>query len=67
MKVVKTIIGVLAILVGLVWLLQGTNLLVGSAMSGEIRFAIAGLVALLGGIVIIIDTWRKPSSPSDRS
>jgi uncharacterized membrane protein HdeD (DUF308 family) len=59
MKAVKTIIGVLAILVGIVWILQGTNLLAGSAMSGQMRFAIAGLVALVGGVVILIDTWRK--------
>jgi uncharacterized membrane protein len=59
MKVIKTVIGVLAILVGMVWLLQGSNLLPDSAMSGQIRILLAGLLALAGGVAILVDTWRK--------
>ena len=61
MKVIKTVIGVGAILIGIVWLLQGLDVIPGSAMSGQTRFAIAGLVALVGGLVIIVDTWRTKS------
>ena len=62
MKVIKTVIGVLAILVGIVWFLQGINILPDSAMSGQTRFVIAGLVALGGGVVLLVDTWRKNSA-----
>jgi len=62
MKVIKTIIGVLAVLIGIVWFLQGINVLPGSDMSGQARFAIAGIVALGGGAVILFDTWRRKAA-----
>jgi hypothetical protein len=47
---VRGIVGILCVLIGLVWLGQGTNLLPGSFMSGQTQWAIIGLVVLaLGG------------------
>lgn len=47
---VRGIVGILCVLIGLVWLGQGTNLLPGSFMSGQMQWAIIGLVVLaLGG------------------
>ena len=62
MKVIKTIIGVLAVLIGIVWFLQGINVIPDSTMSGQIRFVIAGIVAMVGGVVILVDTWRQKST-----
>ena len=46
----RGIVGILCVLIGLVWLGQGTNLLPGSFMSGQTQWAIIGLVVLaLGG------------------
>ena len=59
MKVIKTIIGVLAVLIGIVWILQGINVIPDSTMSGQTRFVIAGIVAMVGGVVILVDSWRK--------
>jgi uncharacterized membrane protein len=62
MKVIKTIIGVLAVLIGFVWFLQGINVIPDSTMSGQARFIIAGIVAMVGGVVILVDTWRQKAT-----
>jgi hypothetical protein len=49
MNWVKGVIGVVCLLVGLLWIGQGTNLLPGSFMSGQIQFAVLGLLLVLVG------------------
>ncbi|MGZ5425222.1 MAG: hypothetical protein ACXW2R_01935 [Candidatus Aminicenantales bacterium] len=63
MKVILTIIGVLLILSGGVWILQGINVLPGSFMTGQIRWAIYGGIAVLGGIILIVMVNRRKASP----
>ena len=46
---VKGTIAVACVLVGLLWIGQGTNIVPGSFMSGQIQFAIIGLVLLVVG------------------
>ncbi len=46
---VKGIAGVVCVLLGLVWIGQGTNILPGSFMSGQTQWAIIGLVVLVVG------------------
>ncbi|MGA7193311.1 MAG: hypothetical protein WBW94_06735 [Anaerolineales bacterium] len=48
MKTVLNIVGVLLLLPGIIFFLQGINVLPGSMMTGEIQWAI------IGGILIII-------------
>lgn len=45
----KVVAGLLA-LIGVVWFLQGINLLPGSFMTGDIRWALAGIAALIVGL-----------------
>ncbi|MCA1646352.1 MAG: hypothetical protein LC797_13140 [Chloroflexi bacterium] len=45
----KGIAGVVCVLLGLVWIGQGTNILPGSFMSGHIQYALLGLVVLIPG------------------
>jgi hypothetical protein len=59
MKIILTIIGVLLILFGGIWILQGINVLPGSFMTGQIRWAIYGGIAVLAGIVLIVLANRK--------
>lgn len=55
MRWVILILGILVVLLGLVWLLQGTNVLAGSQMSGHRRWiAIGGLLDVVGIVLIII-------------
>ncbi len=45
--------GVILVLVGLVWTLQGVGVLGGSAMSGSTLWAIIGPIVLIVGVVLI--------------
>jgi LPXTG-motif cell wall-anchored protein len=64
MKVVLNIIGVLLVLAGGVWFLQGINVLPGSFMTGQMQWAIYGGIAVLAGIgLLVYANRRKPSPP----
>jgi len=52
------IIGSLLVLSGGVWFLQGINLLPGSFMTGQIRWAIYGGVAVASGIALLLGAKR---------
>jgi len=51
MRVALKVIGILLMLVGVVWFLQGINVLPGSFMTGQTQWAIYGGVTFLGGVV----------------
>jgi hypothetical protein len=55
------IVGVLLILVGGLWLLQGLNVLGGSAMSGSSLWAVVGPVVAVIGVVLIVVGLRRRS------
>ena len=57
MKLFLNIVAVLLILAGGVWFLQGINVLPGSFMTGQIRWAIYGGIAILAGIGLIV--WNR--------
>ena len=64
MKIILTILGVLLILFGGVWILQGINVIPGSFMTGQIQWAIYGGIAVIAGIVLIaLVNKKKPSRP----
>ncbi len=63
MKIILTIIGVLLILVGGVWILQGINVLPGSFMTGQIRWAIYGGIAAILGIILIVSVNKRKAPP----
>lgn len=50
----------LLILTGIVWILQGVNILPGSFMTGHIEWAVAGVVSALAGAVLAIVLRRRP-------
>jgi hypothetical protein len=59
MKWVLNIVGVLLILTGSVFFLQGVGILPGSYMSGQIRWAFNGSVAVLIGIGLLALANRR--------
>lgn len=61
MRLVLTILGVLMILTGCVWTLQGFNILPGSFMTGDLKWAIYGSVLTLAGIAVIVWSRRRPA------
>jgi len=62
MRIFLSIISALLILVGIVWILQGINVLGGNAMSGQIQFAIYGGIAAIVGIVLAVFANRRKAS-----
>jgi hypothetical protein len=62
MKIILNIIGILLILGGVVWFLQGINILPGSFMTGQIQWAIYGAIAILIGIGVIVFANRRKIS-----
>jgi hypothetical protein len=59
MKIVINLIGVLLTLTGGVWFLQGVNILPGSFMTGQIQWAIYGVIALLVGAGLLLYANRR--------
>ncbi len=66
MKIVLNVFGVLLTLLGLVWILQGLNVLLGSMMSGHIQYAILGLVVAIIGIAMLVYANRRPKITGPR-
>lgn len=59
MRIALNIIGVLLVFFGGVWVLQGINVLPGSFMSGQMRWAVRGGIALVAGIGLLLWANRK--------
>ncbi len=59
MKIALNIIGVLLLLPGIVWFLQGINVLPGSFMSGQTQWAINGGILIVIGAALLWWANRK--------
>ncbi len=59
MRIVLSIIGVLLVLVGAVWFLQGINVLPGSFMTGNPQWAINGGIAIIIGLGLLFWANRR--------
>lgn len=63
MKTVTVIVGVLLVLSGLVWFLQGIDVLQGSSMTGDTKWAIIGpIVALVGAAMVVYGRGGRAAS-----
>lgn len=59
MHIFVNVLAVVSILMGTVWILQGVNILPGSFMTGDIRWAWNGVVAVVVGIVLLFLVNRR--------
>ncbi|HEV8396740.1 MAG TPA: hypothetical protein VGQ37_20805 [Vicinamibacterales bacterium] len=59
MKIVFNVVGVLMVLMGAVWFLQGINILPGSFMTGQIRWAVYGGIAVVLGVLLLLRANRR--------
>ncbi|MBC8091275.1 MAG: hypothetical protein H7Y15_04905 [Pseudonocardia sp.] len=57
-RILLSVLGVVLVLLGAVWSLQGSNLLPGSAMSGSPMWLVIGLVAVVAGAVLLFRAAR---------
>jgi uncharacterized membrane protein YhaH (DUF805 family) len=52
------VLGALLLIIGVVWTLQGANLLGGSFMSGSRMWLVIGLVVLIAGLALLSRSLR---------
>ena len=57
MRIVWNVVGAILVFFGAVWFLQGINVLPGSFMTGQIKWAIYGGITAVVGIVLL--TWAN--------
>ena len=58
-QVLLAVVGVAAVLAGLIWTLQGLGYVGGSFMSGATVWAVIGPVVALAGLVLIVIASRS--------
>ncbi len=54
MRIVLNIAGALSLLVGCVWFLQGINVLPGSFMTGQTKWAVYGGLLFVVGLALLL-------------
>jgi len=59
MKIALNVVGVLMVLMGAIWFLQGINVLPGSFMTGQIKWAVYGACLVLGGFLVLTRANRR--------
>jgi uncharacterized membrane protein SirB2 len=59
MRIALNVIGVLLLLTGGVWFLQGINILPGSFMTGQTKWAVYGGLLVIAGIAVLIAANRR--------
>jgi hypothetical protein len=59
MRITLNIVAVLGFLIGSVWFLQGLNILPGSFMTGQIKWAVYGTLLLIGAVALLIYANRR--------
>jgi hypothetical protein len=61
MRIVMMVAGVLLLFVGCVWILQGINVLPGSFMTGQTKWAVIGTITAIVGIGLVVLARRGAS------
>jgi hypothetical protein len=61
MKIASNIVGIVLVLAGFVWFLQGINVLPGSFMTGKMLWAVLGVLLTVAGIALLVRTNRRPT------
>ena len=64
MRIAMIVVGVIALLIGGVWIGQGLNLIPGSVMSGDKTWFFIGIVVVVTGVVLLVLGLRRaPRKP----
>ena len=58
MRYALRIAGIFLIVIGAIWVLQGINVLPGSFMTGQMRWAYRGGIAVIAGVGLLIAARR---------
>jgi uncharacterized membrane-anchored protein YitT (DUF2179 family) len=63
MRITLNIVAILLVLSGFTWFLQGINVLPGSFMTGQIRWAVYGGIAVAVGVALLLRANRPAKKP----
>ena len=59
-RIILIVFGVLIFLMSALWFLQGINVLPGSVMTGQMKWAINGGIGMVIGVVLIVAAnWKR--------
>lgn len=61
MRIILNIVGVMLVICGSVFFLQGINVLPGSFMTGQMRWAVYGGIAIVAGVLILMAPSKRTS------
>ena len=64
MKILLNVVGLLLVLAGSVWALQGMSILPGKVMGGHKEWIVYGLIAITLGIVALLRANRRGARSS---
>ncbi|WP_027860069.1 hypothetical protein [Marmoricola sp. URHB0036] len=64
-RTVSLVVGILLALLGLLWILQGLDVIGGSGMSGHGVWAVIGVVVGAIGVFLLVRTLRTPPVRDD--
>ena len=59
MRIALNVLGALFLLMGCVWFLQGINVIPGSFMTGQTKWAVYGGLLVVAGIGLLVGTSRR--------
>jgi hypothetical protein len=59
-RLVPLVFGAVLALLGLLWILQGLNIIGGSGMSGHAIWAVIGIITGAVGVFLVVRTLRTP-------
>lgn len=52
-------LGIIMVLIGIIWSLQGANILLGSPMTGDPFWLAVGIVVIVVGVALSLIGWRR--------
>jgi hypothetical protein len=64
MRFIWLILGAIALILGIIWTLQGLNILGGSVMSGDTTFVIVGPIIGIVGLILVFIGIRQGRAPA---
>ncbi len=64
-RIVMLVIGALLFLAGILWTLQGLDIIGGSGMSGHAIWAVIGPIVAIIGAFLFVRTMRTPAVKND--
>ena len=61
MRTLSLVLGLLAMIAGAVWILQGSGVLPGSFMTGQLMWLVIGIIVAIVGLAVAYNAIRRPA------